>query len=115
MAHPMVEACCLMGAGMPRPFAVLLLSEEARKQSQETAMRASIEASLRDLMDAINAQLDQHEQVSFMAVVYGPWTVGNDAMTPTLKIKRGVLENRYQGFVDDWNRQSRPIVWEMTN
>jgi hypothetical protein len=26
-----------------------------------------------------------------------------------------VLENRYQAFVDDWNRQSRPVVWESTN
>jgi long-chain acyl-CoA synthetase len=115
MAHPMVEACCLMGAGMPRPFAVVLLSEEARKQSADPKARAELEASLLELMEAINIELDPHEQVSFVAVVYGPWTIGNDAMTPTLKIKRGVLESRYQAFVDDWNRQSRPIVWESAN
>ena len=115
MAHPMVEACCLMGAGMPSPFAVVLLSEEARKQSSDPRARLALETSLRELMDVVNTQLDPHEQVSFVAVVYGPWTVGNDAMTPTLKIKRGVLENRYQGFVDDWNRQSRPVVWESSN
>jgi long-chain acyl-CoA synthetase len=115
MAHPMVEACCLMGAGMPRPFAVVLLSEEARQRSADPTARAGLEASLLELMDAINTQLDPHEQVSFVAAVYGPWTVGNDAMTPTLKIKRGVLESRYQAFVDDWNRQSRPIVWESAN
>ena len=115
MAHPMVEACCLMGAGMPSPFAVVLLSEESRKQSSDPRARIALETSLRELMDVVNTQLDPHEQVSFVAVVYGPWTIGNDAMTPTLKIKRGVLENRYQGFVDDWNRQSRPIVWESSN
>ena len=115
MAHPMVEACCLMGAGRPRPFAVVLLSEEARKRNADPKARAALEASLLERMEAINIQLDPHEQVSFVAVVYGPWTIGNDAMTPTHKIKRGVLESRYQGFVDDWNRQSRPIVWESTN
>ena len=31
LAHPVVEACCLMGAGMPHPFAVVLLAEETRK------------------------------------------------------------------------------------
>ena len=112
LAHPVVEACCLMGAGMPRPFAVVLLSEEARQRSADPKARAELEASLLELMDAINTQLDPHEQVSFVAVVHGPWTIGNDVMTPTLKIKRGVLESRYQAFVDDWNRQSRPIVWE---
>ena len=53
--------------------------------------------------------------MSFIAAVRGPWTIGNDAMTPTLKIKRGVLESRYQAFIDDWNRQSRPVVWESPN
>jgi long-chain acyl-CoA synthetase len=115
MAHPMVEACCLMGAGMPRPFAVVLLSEEARQQSADPKLRAGLEASLLELMEVVNTALNPHEQVSFVAAVYGPWTIGNDAMTPTLKIKRGVLENRYQAFVDDWNRQSRPIVWEARN
>jgi long-chain acyl-CoA synthetase len=112
MAHPMVEACCLMGTGMPRPFAVVLLSEELRQKTADSSEKAAIESSLRSLMDSINKELDPHEQVSFVAAVHGPWTIGNDAMTPTMKIKRGVLESRYQSFVDDWNRQNRPVVWE---
>jgi long-subunit acyl-CoA synthetase (AMP-forming) len=112
MAHPMVEACCLMGTGMPRPFAVVLLSEEIRQKTADSDHKAAIESSLRSLMDSINKELDPHEQVSFVAAVRGPWTIGNDAMTPTMKIKRGVLESRYQSFVDDWNRQNRPVVWE---
>jgi long-chain acyl-CoA synthetase len=112
MANPMVEACCLMGTGMPHPFAVVLLSEEVRQRSADPKQKAEIESSLLELMESINQQLDPHEQVSFVAAVHGPWTIGNDAMTPTLKIRRGVLESRYQAFVDDWNRQSRPVVWE---
>ena len=112
MAHPMVEACCLMGTGMPRPFAVVVLSDEAKQRTGDSKEKAAIESSLRQLMDSINRDLDPHEQVSFIAAVHGPWTIGNDAMTPTMKIKRGVLETRYQAFVDDWNRQSRPVVWE---
>jgi hypothetical protein len=33
-------------------------------------------------------------------------------MTPTLKIKRNVLESRYQPCVDHWLQQNRPVVWE---
>ena len=33
-------------------------------------------------------------------------------MTPTLKIKRGALENRYEQRVEEWRRQNSPIVWE---
>jgi len=105
LAHPVVDACCLMGAGMPRPFAVVLLANVPTE-------RAAVERTLLALMNTINTQLDPHEQLSFVAVARGPWTVGNGFITPTLKIKRSVLESRYQPCVDDWMRQNRPIVWE---
>ena len=108
MAHPVVDACCLMGAGMAHPFAVVLLADEARK----SAARAAVEQTLLDLMNTVNTQLDPHEQLSFVAVAQGPWTVGNGFITPTLKIKRNVLESRYQPCVDEWMKQNRPVVWE---
>ena len=112
LAHPVVDACCLMGAGMPRPFAVVLLAEETRKATVRPTERATVEQTLLDLMNTVNTQLDPHEQLSFVAIAEGPWTVGNGFVTPTLKIKRNVLELRYQPCVDDWLKQNRPIVWE---
>jgi long-subunit acyl-CoA synthetase (AMP-forming) len=38
--------------------------------------------------------------------------VSNGVMTPTLKIKRTVVEDRYQSFVENWYVQQRPVVWE---
>jgi long-chain acyl-CoA synthetase len=113
LAHPVVDACCLMGAGMPRPFAVVLLAEETRKATTaRLTERVTVEQTLLDLMNTVNTQLDPHEQLSFVAVAQGPWTVGNGFITPTLKIKRNVLESRYQPCVDDWMKQNRPVVWE---
>ena len=74
--------------------------------------RVTVELTLLDLMNTVNTQLDPHEQLSFVAVAQGPWTVGNGFITPTLKIKRNVLELRYQPCVDDWMKQNRPVVWE---
>ena len=112
LAHPVVDACCLMGAGRPHPFAVVLLAEETRKATTRLSERAGVEQTLLDLMNTVNTQLDPHEQLSFVAVAAGPWTVGNGSITPTLKIKRTVLENRYRICVDDWMKQNRPVVWE---
>ncbi len=114
IAHPDVEACCLMGAGLPSPFAVLLLSEQARQRSSDPQARRALETSLQALLEGVNAHLDPHERVAFIAIVDGPWTVGNGLMTPTLKLKRPVLESRYQGLVDSWKASNRPIVWEST-
>jgi len=112
MAHPAVEACCLMGAGHASPFAVVLLSEGARKQCVDPDAHKALEQSLRTQMEEVNAQLDPHERVNFIAVVEGPWTVGNGLMTPTLKIKRAALESRYQALVDNWEKHNIPVVWE---
>ena len=112
LANPVVDACCLMGAGMPHPFAVVLLAEETRRITTRITSRAAVEQTLLDLMNTVNTQLDPHEQLSFVAVAEGPWTIGNGFITPTLKLKRNVLENRYQPCVDDWMSQNRPVVWE---
>ena len=78
---------------MPRPFAVVLLAEETRKATAaRLTERATVEQTLLDLMNTVNTQLDPHEQLSFVAIAEGPWTVGNGFITPTLKIKRNVLE-----------------------
>jgi long-chain acyl-CoA synthetase len=112
MAHLAVDACCLMGAGLPAPFAVVLLSADARKRCGTRDEKKAIEDSLIAQMEQVNAQLDPHERVRFLAIADGPWTVGNGLMTPTLKIKRSVLEARYQAFVDSWEKHSTPVVWE---
>jgi long-chain acyl-CoA synthetase len=112
LAHPVVDACCLMGAGLSRPFAVVVLAEEIRKVTALPKERATVEQTLLDLMNTINAQLDPHEQLGFVAVAEGPWTIGNGSITPTFKIKRNVLEDRYQACVDAWMSQNRPVVWE---
>ncbi|PWU12192.1 MAG: AMP-binding acetyl-CoA synthetase [Terriglobia bacterium] len=111
-AHPAVEACCLMGAGLPKPLAVVVISEEARKRCSDPQARAVLEDSFRAHLDEVNAQLDPHERVAFIAIVEGPWTVANGVMTPTLKLKRPILECRYRNLIDDWTVRNRPVVWE---
>ncbi len=112
IAHPAVEACCLMGAGLPSPFAIVLLSPQARKQCKDPDAKKSLEQSLGALLEQVNGRLEQHERVSFLAVVDGPWTVENGLITPTLKMKRAALEARYQELIASWERNERPVVWE---
>jgi long-chain acyl-CoA synthetase len=112
MAHPAVEACCVMGAGRPSPFAVVVLSPDARKRSAAPSARQALEQSLLAQMNEVNAQVDPHERMSFIAIVDGPWTIGNEFLTPTLKIKRATLERRYLTMVENWEKLKTPVVWE---
>ena len=112
LEHPDVESCCLMGASLPSPFAVVVLSPVARARCADPAMRKELEESLGELLTQVNAQLDAHERVMFLVVVEGPWTIANGLMTPTLKLRRPCLEERYLALVDDWLKQDRRVVWE---
>ena len=111
-AHPDVESCCLMGAGLPGPFAVIVLSPEARQRCADPARKKELEQSFQKLLEQVNAQLETHERVLFAAIVEGPWTIGNGMMTPTLKLKRSTVETQYMALVDFWKSQERMVVWE---
>jgi len=112
MAHPALEACCVMGADLPSPFAVVVLSQDTRKHCADPQGRESLEQSLLERMNEVNTQVDPHERISFIAIVDGPWTIGNEILTPTLKTRRAVLERRYLGSVENWTRRHKPVVWE---
>ena len=112
MEDPAVEACCLMGAGQPSPFAMVVLAAGKREQCIDPEARKSMDESLRQRMEAINEELDPFERLSMIVIADGPWTIGNGLLTPTLKIKRGVLEDRYLRMVEEWRAQNLPVVWE---
>ncbi len=112
LAHPALEACCVMGADLPNPFAVVVLSPDAKKLSAAQETREALEQSLLERMNEVNAQVDPHERMSFIAIVEGPWTIGNEFLTPTLKIKRAVLERHYRSLAGGWKNRNTPVVWE---
>jgi long-chain acyl-CoA synthetase len=111
-AHPAVEACCLLGASLPSPFAVVVLTPESQEGCAGEEARAALERSLLLHMQVVNGRRDHHERLAFIAVVEGPWTIANSMLTPTLKIRRAALEARYQRLVEHWEAQNRPILWE---
>ena len=102
---PHVELLCVIGSGLPHPVALVQLSEGATLQPRE-----EVRASLKATLDAINPNLESHETVDAVIVVNDPWTIENDVLTPTLKIKRHVLEQRYTAKAD--GLRGARIVWE---
>ncbi len=112
MEHPAVEACCLLGSGQPSPFALVVLGEAVREHCVDPDERKKVEQSLTAQLHSINAELDPFERMSRIVVADGPWTVGNGVITPTLKIRRGVVEERYQRLIDEWESNGGSIVWE---
>lgn len=112
VTHPATEACCVAGANFGQPFGILMLSaNELDVLKKNPSERQHLEDSLAAHLDAVNAQLDPHEQLDFLAVVHDQWGVENGFITPTLKIKRNVIEENYGPYFESWLKQKKPVVW----
>ncbi|MCU1313308.1 MAG: AMP-dependent synthetase and ligase, partial [Acidobacteriaceae bacterium] len=109
--HPALEAICVMGATRQQPFAIAVLSADARKQCEAGALEAHLGQTLRALLTEVNEQLDPHERLSFLALVDGPWDISSGLVTPTLKLKRNLLETRYAPQVEGWSAAQKPVLW----
>ncbi len=109
--HPLVEAVCVSGPARPAPYALLMLGADARKRARMGG-RSEIEASLETHLRAVNAGGEPHEALAFFAVVRDEWRIDNGFLTPTLKVKRTVIEDTYEGEVDAWYAAGRRIVWQ---
>ncbi len=110
--HPKIESVCVSGASQPQPFALVMLAPEVRQALAAGAERAPITAELETLLNGVNTHLEDHEQLDYLVVVNEPWTIENGALTPTLKIRRNVIDDRYQAQAERWSALKQRVIWE---
>ena len=109
--HPSVEACCVTGANLGQPMAVLMLNADAINGQRDAAGREALKASLGAHLKTVNATLDPHEQLDSLIVVTEPWTVDNGFITPTFKVKRNRVEEVYGARYETWSVSHQPVIW----
>jgi len=112
VTHAAVEACCVTGANLGQPVALVMLNAEAAKRSSESTARGVLEESLAAHLSVVNETLDPHEQLDCLVIVREAWTVDNDLVTPTLKVKRNRIEAVYSQHYEGWVGARRPVLWQ---
>ncbi|MCL4132943.1 UNVERIFIED_CONTAM: hypothetical protein GTU68_038573 [Idotea baltica] len=94
MANSLIEQVCVTGSHLKQPIALLVLSEAAKNYSND-----DINDSLLATLNSVNSTLESHAVLDSLVVMKEQWTVDNDLLTPTLKIKRHVLEERFESVI----------------
>lgn len=100
-----VEMMCLIGLGLPAPILLVVPHDFPNFD------RARYERTTKKVIEKINAELESHEQIKGVLMIKDPWTIENGILTPTLKIKRHVLEQKYHETGHNWPKD-KLVVWE---
>lgn len=100
-----VEMMCMIGLGLPAP--ILLVVPHAFPNFD----RSRYERTTEKIIKRINSEVETHEQIKGVLMIKEPWSIANGVLTPTLKIKRHVLEKKYHEIGQNWPKDQL-IVWE---
>jgi long-chain acyl-CoA synthetase len=110
--HEAVEACVVTGANLGQPLGIVMLNVEFSAKARDVAQRAELDASLAQHLKTINASLDPHERLQCVVVTTTAWTVDNDVITPTFKVKRNRIEDLYARHYEAWEASGKTVIWE---
>lgn len=106
-----LEQLCVTGPDLPSPLALVTLSESGLAKLTRENGEFELTAELETLLSNTNKLLDKHEQLSTIILFREQWTVENDLMTPTLKIKRANIEARYQTLFVPWQAKKDKVIF----
>jgi len=88
--NPHSEQQCLLGRGYSKTVMISVLNEPAR------ALESSVvEESARATVVQINSAIEKHARIGAVILSSIPWTIENEVLTPTLKIRREEVEARF--------------------
>ena len=106
-ANNFIEQICVVGRILPQPVALVVPSELGLKISAQ-----DLRAALQETLIKVNQDLVSHEKVEKVIVVKEAWTPENGILTPTLKIKRNILEARYEASLQAWYDSPERVIFE---
>jgi long-chain acyl-CoA synthetase len=102
-----IEQVCVVGQSLPQPIALVVLSELGRATD-----KGAVTESLSSTLTGLNPRLKSYERVHRIVVMKDAWTVDNNKLTPTMKIKRNVVEKEFANNFESWYEERDTIVWE---
>ena len=102
-----IEHACIVGTGVPQPIALICLSETSKKKSKEELVK-----SLTGSINSINPFLEKFERIEKAVIMKDNWTIANNTITPSLKVKRNEIEKIHLPKYPSWYEKPGIVVWE---
>jgi long-chain acyl-CoA synthetase len=102
-----IEQVCVVGSSLPQPIGLVVLSLDGRGKEKDY-----IKQSLSKTLEIINPELETHERLQKLVVLKDDWTIDNGMLTPTMKIKRNPIEDKFSPHYERWYSHTEVVVFE---
>ena len=102
-----VEHACIVGTGVPQPMALICLSDSGKKKTREGLTKDLIAG-----LATINPSLEKFEKIEKIVIMKENWTIANNMVTPSLKVKRNEIEKIHLPKYPLWYQKEGVVVWE---
>jgi long-chain acyl-CoA synthetase len=102
-----IAQICVVGANLKQPIALTVLEENIELSKEE------IEQDLCNTLQDVNSSLDNHERIAKYIIMQESWTVENNLITPTMKVKRNILEKKFENDFLKWqDKKDIKVIWQ---
>jgi long-subunit acyl-CoA synthetase (AMP-forming) len=96
-SSPLVGQACVIGDARPYNVALIVLDPVVSARfADDDARRAEVQAGV----ERANARLSRVEQIKRFAILAGDWVPDSDELTPTMKLKRRPIAEKYAAEID---------------
>jgi len=110
-ASPLIAQACCIGDRRPYNTALIVLDADfapawaaqngvASSSLEQLARDDRVRTAVQQGVDAANATLARVEQIKKFMIVEGDWLPGGDELTPTMKLKRRPIAEKYAAQID---------------
>jgi long-chain acyl-CoA synthetase len=110
--HALIGQACVIGDRRAYLTALIVLDPEvapawARSQGiaatsvAELALHPDVEAEVRRIVDEVNSHVSRVENVRKFSILADEWTAESEELTPTLKLKRRVINEKYADAIEE--------------
>ena len=88
--NPYTEQICLLGRGYSKTTMTCVLSAIALELPRNV-----VEAALLERVKAVDIEVEKHARIGAVMISAEPWSIGNKVLTPTMKIRRDMVEELF--------------------
>lgn len=110
-ASPLIGQACTIGDGRSYNTALIVLDADFApawaaqnglegKRLEELAREDAVRAAVQAGVDKANERLSRVEQIKKFTIVEGDWAPGGDELTPTMKLKRRPISDKYASDIE---------------